>query len=231
MPSKLEECQRDLEELRRLLGTAERPRVKDVLLLEARRLETELGALREKERAAGDVEMKPATAAATASSKPRCYEVKLNNYAWNQSDKFVKIYVSLKNVHTLAEESVSCEFNDRFMHLYVKGLDNKNYYLPINNLLEEIDPEKSYWKVKTDNVVVFLAKKKVGTSWSHMTGSEKRAQDNKMPKLDSSEDPTAGLMDMMKHMYETGDDEMKRTIAKAWTESREKQMSGETLNF
>jgi len=30
-------------------------------------------------------------------------------------------------------------------------------------------------------------------------------------------------MELMKNMYEEGDDEMKRTIAKAWTESREKK--------
>ena len=29
-------------------------------------------------------------------------------------------------------------------------------------------------------------------------------------------------MDMMKNMYDDGDDEMKRTIAKAWTQSRDK---------
>ena len=31
---------------------------------------------------------------------------------------------------------------------------------------------------------------------------------------------------MMKKMYDEGDDEMKKTIAKAWTESREKQAAG-----
>lgn len=39
---------------------------------------------------------------------------------------------------------------------------------------------------------------------------------------------------MMKKMYEEGDDEMKRTISKAFTESREKSMRGEPtegLNF
>lgn len=33
-------------------------------------------------------------------------------------------------------------------------------------------------------------------------------------------------MNLMKKMYEEGDDEMKRTIAKAWTESREKAEKG-----
>ncbi len=52
------------------------------------------------------------------------------------------------------------------------------------------------------------------------------------PKLDKDEDPSAGIMKMMKQMYDDGDDEMKRTISKAWTESREKQASGQNpLNF
>jgi len=44
------------------------------------------------------------------------------------------------------------------------------------------------------------------------------------PKPD--EDPQAGIMNLMKKMYDEGDDDMKRTIAKAWTESREKQGPG-----
>ena len=35
--------------------------------------------------------------------------------------------------------------------------------------------------------------------------------------------PICALLQMMKKMYEEGDDEMKRTIAKAWTEGQEKK--------
>ena len=41
-----------------------------------------------------------------------------------------------------------------------------------------------------------------------------------------SQDPNQGLMDMMKKMYDEGDDEMKRTINKAWSESRSKEGGG-----
>jgi hypothetical protein len=47
-----------------------------------------------------------------------------------------------------------------------------------------------------------------------------------LPKMNDSKDPGDSLMEMMKNMYETGDDDMKRTIAKAWTESREKMGTG-----
>ena len=45
------------------------------------------------------------------------------------------------------------------------------------------------------------------------------------PKAD--EDPSAGIMNLMKKMYDDGDDDMKRTIAKAWTESQDKKASGQ----
>ena len=51
------------------------------------------------------------------------------------------------------------------------------------------------------------------------------------PKTDDSKDPEAGLMDLMKKMYDEGDDEMKRTIAKAWTESREKKAGGLNMDI
>jgi calcyclin binding protein len=47
-----------------------------------------------------------------------------------------------------------------------------------------------------------------------------------MPKMDENADPQDGLMSLMKKMYEDGDDEMKRTISKAFTESREKKGMG-----
>lgn len=37
-------------------------------------------------------------------------------------------------------------------------------------------------------------------------------------------DPSEGLMNLLKKMYAEGDDEMKRSINKAWVESREKQV-------
>ena len=38
-------------------------------------------------------------------------------------------------------------------------------------------------------------------------------------------------MNMMKKMYEEGDENMKRTIAEAWTKANDKKMSGEGPDF
>ena len=74
-------------------------------------------------------------------------------------------------------------------------------------------------------VVIMLAKANEGQNWSHVTAVEKAKADkkNEVPKMDDdSGDPSKGLMNMMKKMYDEGDDDMKRTIAKAWTESQNK---------
>ncbi|XP_029160251.1 calcyclin-binding protein [Nylanderia fulva] len=223
MSTKSDEVKLDIEEFNSLLEQAHRQRSKDVLTLEIRRLQTELAKLLEENK---DAAIKPTTPSLNGPQK--CYEVKLNNYGWDQTLTTVKIYITLKDVHQLPKQSIICNFTKDSLDLRVLGLDNKNYNLPINNLCAEIDIEKSSFKIKTDMIVVLLTKK-VAKDWSHITLVEKRIKDAKsssVPELGEDNDPGASLMNLMKKMYQDGDDEMKKTIAKAWTESQEKQRSG-----
>jgi calcyclin binding protein len=54
-------------------------------------------------------------------------------------------------------------------------------------------------------------------------------QFGKEKKEDPKEDPSAGIMNMMKKMYEEGDENTKRTIAEAWTKANDKK--GEKPDF
>lgn len=51
------------------------------------------------------------------------------------------------------------------------------------------------------------------------------------PSYDENSDPGEGLMNMLKKIYSEGDDEMKRTINKAWAESQEKKPRGDDFDF
>lgn len=125
------------------------------------------------------------------------------------------------------QDEVTCNFNDRSFDLLIKNLNNVNYQLSIKNLLNSIDAKESSVKVKSDMITVLL-RKKSSQNWACLTEKEQQLKDNKpKPKLDETADPQESLMTLMKQMYEDGDDEMKRTISKAFTESREKQMRGE----
>lgn len=44
--------------------------------------------------------------------------------------------------------------------------------------------------------------------------------------LTDKDDPGAGIMKLMKKMYDEGDDDMKRTITKTWYEAQQKRGSG-----
>lgn len=216
MATKADELKLDIEELNKFLQEATRPKVQEILNLQIRQLQTDLAKLIQEQK---NISVKPSDL--PSSSSNRCYEVKLNNYGWDQTKTAVKIYVELTGVHNLPSEAVTCNFTEKSLDLSILGLENKNYRLQINNLCEEINAEKSYTKVKTDMVIVYLAKSSP-KNWSHITGIEKRIEEAKSQQFsdiqDNPSNPSACLMNLMKKMYQDGDDEIKRTITKALTE-------------
>ncbi|XP_044527708.1 calcyclin-binding protein [Gracilinanus agilis] len=227
MAAALEELRKDLEEVKELLGKATRKRVRDVLTAEKSKLETEIKHKTkqkgEEKRETAEVE-KPAAVVAPISVG---YTVKIKNYGWDQSDKFVKIYITLTGVQNAPPENVQVQFTERSFEVLVKNLNGKNYSMTVNNLLKPISVEGSLRKIKTDTVLV-LCKKKQEQKWDYLTQVEKECKEKEKSSFDNDTDPSEGLMNVLKKIYEDGDDEMKRTINKAWVESREKQAKGET---
>nr|XP_006818998.1 PREDICTED: calcyclin-binding protein-like [Saccoglossus kowalevskii] len=151
------------------------------------------------------------------------YTVKITSYGWDQSDKFMKLYITLKGIETLPKDNCLVQFGEESVTICVSNLNGKNHELIIKTLLNPIIPSDSHFKIKTDMLVVFM-KKKDKQTWAYVTKGDMKNKEKKPPKMDNA-DPSAGIMNMMKNMYEEGDDDMKRTIAKAWTESRDKQMN------
>lgn len=219
----VEELKKDSEELHHLLEQATRQRVRDALQIELRRIQTEIT-----KRLDNQTNNAPEDSV-TVVHKPKTPAlptVSIDSYAWDQSDKFMKIYATVKDVQNVGQESIECEFKTRGFKLKVKELNNKNYELHIGNLMEEIVPEDCYFKIKSDTVLLMLKKKKQGSTWAYVTEREKKSKEEKKPKLDEKKDPNESLMEMLHQMYEDGDDEMKRTIAKSMYESRQKQGGG-----
>ncbi|NP_001413642.1 calcyclin-binding protein isoform 3 [Mus musculus] len=161
MASVLEELQKDLEEVKVLLEKSTRKRLRDTLTSEKSKIETELkNKMQQKSQKKPELDNeKPAAVVAPLTTG---YTVKISNYGWDQSDKFVKIYITLTGVHQVPTENVQVHFTER------------------------------------------------------------------KPSYDTEADPSEGLMNVLKKIYEDGDDDMKRTINKAWVESREKQAREDT---
>ncbi|GAB0094719.1 Calcyclin-binding protein [Sergentomyia squamirostris] len=224
MDNKIEELKKDIEEISRLQEQATRQKVKDSLSLEKRRWESELTVLLQSQN------HKPSASVESSGSSiaPKRYICELTNFAFDQSDAFVKLFVTLDGVQKLKEESVVVNFEENSLNLMVSDLNGRDYTLVVKNLLEKIDVAKSYRKLKTDMIAIFMKKVQQGKTWDCLTSTEKKVKDSKNSAFtelddDDAKDPSAGLMNMMKKMYESGDSDTKRMIAKAWTEAQDKR--------
>ncbi|XP_058101085.1 uncharacterized protein LOC131245557 isoform X5 [Magnolia sinica] len=129
-----------------------------------------------------------------------------------------KIYVSLEGVE---QEKMETVFRPMSVDIKFHDVQGKNYRCAIPKLNKEIVPEQCKVAVKPNRVIVTLSKASKG-NWLDLHFKE----DKLKPNMDKEKDPMAGIMDLMKNMYEDGDDDMKRTIAKAWTDAR----SGKTAD-
>ncbi|GAB1597312.1 calcyclin-binding protein-like [Argonauta hians] len=212
MSRKLEDVQKDIEEMIKLKEKAERLHVKNILQSELSKLQSELVTVKEK-----------SEKSTNSNSQTRSITVELFTYAWDQSNKFMKIYIDVKNVQQLTKESITCNFQEKSLDLTISNLDNKNYHFSVKKLADSIIPSDSYFKIKTDSVVLMLMKASQ-TNWEHVSeiSADKKKDKMKKPTLDESKDPNDGIMDILKNIYYEGDDEMKRTISKAWYDSRNK---------
>lgn len=235
--SQEEEIVLDIEELTKLQQLAERPRIKEILAAEIEKLKNpetalkpqtvsnEVNDIREASSAAASSSSAQAAAATTVQKTtvvPAKYYKDIMTYAWDQSEKYLKVYVTVNGVQKLTKENITTEFKNKSFRLRVENLDNSNYQCHVAFLFDDIVPADSYYKVKTDTVLLMLKKAQERKTWAYVT--EREDKKKKTPaKVDDKKDPNDGLMDLMKQMYEDGDDEMKRTIAKSFSESKHKK--------
>jgi len=228
MSEEITSLRADIAELKGLVEQAKRERVKSALSIELRRLETKLADLLESEKKSNAELASSATPLKTTAQTSRAYDVFLKNYSWDQSDNFVKIYLTgLDGAKDLSKEAFEFKVEPTCIFFKLFDFNGKNMIFNIKETAGKMNTEKSYFKAKSDMVVIFLKKEDVGVKWSHLKKVDKETADKPKftPKAEDNADPSAGLMNMMKQMYEEGDDEMKRTIAKAWTESSSKRNS------
>jgi len=217
----------DIDELKSMIELAKSERIKSFLSIELRRWETKLANHMESEKKSNSVST-PSAPTKAAAQTSRTYDVYLKNYSWEESDLFVKIYLTgLDGAKDLAKEAFEFKVEASSIYFKINDYKGKNMIFNIKETAGKINTEKSYYKAKSDMVVIFLKKEVASVKWSHLKKVDKESADKPKftPKVEENEDPSAGLMNMMKQMYEDGDDNMKRTIAKAWTESSTKRNS------
>ncbi|KAJ8616648.1 hypothetical protein MRB53_036020 [Persea americana] len=144
--------------------------------------------------------------------------ITLGSFSWDQDSDKIKIYVSLEGVE---QDKIETVFKPISVDIKFHDVQGKNFRYTIPKLNKEIVPEKSKVVVKPNKVLITFFKASKG-NWLDLHLKEDKVK----PNLVKEKDPMAGIMDLMKNMYEEGDDDMKRTIAKAWSDAR----SGKTAD-
>jgi len=147
--------------------------------------------------------------------------------AGGYSDKFVTLYLPLEGVGSIENrsEQIKCGFEKDGFDLIVLNLNEKNYRIKRNNLEHDIVPEQSKYIVKANKVIVKLAKVKGEygfDSWTKLTDPKRKEK-----KTKSSDDPQASLMNMMKDMYDSGDDNMRKMIGETMMKQRNGQLNND----
>ncbi|XP_066309942.1 uncharacterized protein [Miscanthus floridulus] len=210
-----DELRLELDDLRRLEGLAKHPRVQTLLVNEIRNVEAKLAK-------ATEPSPEPLAAASapapSPAARPILSYVTLGSFSWDQDNEKIKIYVSLEGVE---QEKVETTFKPTSVDVKFHDVKGKNYRCAIPKLNKEIVPEKCKVVVKPTKVIVTLFKASKG-NWLDLHFKEDKVK----PSMDKEKDPMSGIMDLMKNMYEEGDEDMKRTIAKAWSDAR----SGKTTD-
>ncbi|KAL9232268.1 hypothetical protein vseg_007396 [Gypsophila vaccaria] len=212
-----DEVSLDLEELRHLQSIAKRPRVISLISSEIRNLE-KLSTEKSSTAALQCQAPNLATAKVPPTPRPAVNYSTLPSFSWDQDTDKVKIYLPLEGVQ---QEKIETNIKPKSVELKIHDVQGKSYQFAIPKLNKEVVPEKCKILVKPTRIVITLVKESKG-NWLDLHFKE----DKLKPNLDKEKDPMAGIMDLMKNMYEEGDEEMKKTIAKAWTDAR----SGKTAD-
>jgi calcyclin binding protein len=168
----------------------------------------------------------PATSAAGATYYGNGAFVSVDRFSFDAGGynaPFVSVYVNLNGVGSIARDSIICEFTSSSFDLIVKDLNGKSYRLVKDHLEKDIDPDKSKIIVKADKIVVKLAKVKQTDYggydyWTKLTDTKAKTGKTKS----KGADPQSSIMDLMKSMYDDGDDSMKKIIG----ETMMKQQQG-----
>ena len=150
------------------------------------------------------------------------------DFGWEQDEDCVKIRITsgIDGIGTLPKGNISVAFAPKGFDLKIKGLKGANYRLKISPLNKEIKEAESKYAVKSNSITITLIKKAHG-NWDDVKEKApmikpKAAEKAEMPP-GKEEDPQASLMNMMKEMYDSGDDEMKKVIAQSWSKAHEEQ--------
>mmetsp|Transcript_4399 Transcript_4399/g.15285 ORF Transcript_4399/g.15285 Transcript_4399/m.15285 type:complete len:231 (+) Transcript_4399:3-695(+) len=163
----------------------------------------------------------PATSSAPLERKPEQHDwTPIERFAWEDSGygkQWVTVYIDLEGVGEV-KEAVSCSFHNHGFDFQVRGIRGVNYRKIVDNLDKRISPDECKTIVKKDSVRLKLAKAKgeLGfESWLNFESKKTKEQ-----REQSDADPTANINNLLKDMYDEGDDSTRKMLGEAMLASQ-----------
>mmetsp|Transcript_4714 Transcript_4714/g.4867 ORF Transcript_4714/g.4867 Transcript_4714/m.4867 type:complete len:241 (-) Transcript_4714:472-1194(-) len=153
--------------------------------------------------------------------------IPISDFAWDQGEynsNTVSVFIDLPGVGAI-KDNVDFSCTKSTFDLKILGLEGKNYRLIKDNLDKDIIVAESKILVKKDKIVIKLRKVKGEYSyenWANLTCKKKR---DASAEAEKKSNPMGGIMDMMKDMYEDGDDSMKKIIGESMMKSQRGEKS------
>ena len=148
--------------------------------------------------------------------------IPIETFSWDQGEygsQTLSIFIDLPGVGAI-KDNVDFSCTKSTFDLKITGLEGKNYRLVKENLDKDIVVKESKILVKKDKIVIKLRKVKGDYSyenWSSLTSKKKR---DSASEAEKKSNPMGGIMDMMKDMYDDGDENMKKIIGEAMMKSQ-----------
>lgn len=211
MDSRRFELEADLKEIDRLLSMSTRNYSKEILISLRLTTAQELKSLPE------------------GSSEPSSQDDEgiiwkpIDRFSWEQTDNEVKIYVTcLEGLKSHPKENIRLHTTKDSVTVSIKNFQNVNHRLKFPKLTNDITSGKVTQKSNGFSVTLI---KKDKTRWDTLVPKKVvpvKEQEEEEEKGDTK-DAGDSLMKMMKELYETGDDDMKKTIAEAWSKAKNKE--------
>lgn len=169
----------------------------------------------------------PAPSRIIPAKGPSLTYIPIENFSWDQGEygsNTVSIFVDLTGVGAV-KDNVEFSCTKSSFDLKVTDLAGKNYRLIKDNLDKDIIVAESKIVVKKDKFVIKLRKVKGDYSyetWTSLTSKKKR---DVAAEANKKANPMGGIMDMMKDMYDDGDENMKKIIGEAMMKSQRGEKS------
>jgi len=147
---------------------------------------------------------------------------KITRFSWDQSDKFVSLYLPFDGVGALPAEDVQVIFRPVGVLLLIRS-GGKQHWYKVPNLCKAIDTNTSVKKVKADQVVIKLRKETAGEQWSDLTDEKDLYQKRRQFRIQHGDLKGATTEELLADMYKHATDEERVGLRDAMKVNREKR--------